>query len=294
MSEQPTNEAPATPAETAQPDPAATATVFAPAVTSAEPASAATTDGTQPAATADKPLSSLGNVRTLSARADRKHAAFALAAALALALGWTVGSQALSGVGPISQTPPGWAEAMTGIRQSQEAIGRLAGDVNALKGVVAELKGSIDQVKIDAAAQNLPLLERLDTLERASRAATARMARGTEAADGTEGAVTAPDAKFAALASRPDVIDRPLAEPSRTGSVPEAKAAAKPKAVEGWVLREVYDGGAVVESRSGRLYEVVPGRNLPSVGRVESIERRGKIWVVVTAKGIIGPPARWR
>jgi hypothetical protein len=294
MSEQPTDVTPAKPAEAAKLDPAATGAAIAPEVTSAEPSSAATTDATQTAATADKPLSGLGKVRALSARADRKHAAFALTAALALALCWTVGSQALSGVRPLSQTPPGWAEAMTGIRQSQEAIGRLVGDVNALKGVVAELKGSFDHVKTDATAQNRPLLERLDTLERASRAASARMARGTEAAEGTEGAVTAPDAKSAAFASRPDVIDRPLAEPSRTGSVPDAKAAAKPKPVEGWVLREVYDGGALVESRNGRLYEVAPGRNLPSVGRVESIERRGRIWVVVTAKGIIGPPARWR
>jgi hypothetical protein len=56
----------------------------------------------------------------------------------------------------------------------------------------------------------------------------------------------------------------------------------------------VYGGGAVVEARNGRLHEVVPGRNLPGAGRVEAIERRGRIWVVVTTKGVIGPPERWQ
>jgi hypothetical protein len=38
----------------------------------------------------------------------------------------------------------------------------------------------------------------------------------------------------------------------------------------------------------------VPGETVPNAGRVESIERRGKTWVVVTSKGVIGRPSRWR
>jgi hypothetical protein len=69
--------------------------------------------------------------------------------------------------------------------------------------------------------------------------------------------------------------------------VSEAKAAPKDAPVEGWVLHEVYDGVALIESRNRRLLEVVPGETVPGVGRVEAIERRGKRWVVVTAKGVI-------
>jgi hypothetical protein len=58
--------------------------------------------------------------------------------------------------------------------------------------------------------------------------------------------------------------------------------------VDGWVVREVYDGAALVEGRNRRLYEVVPGGMVPGVGRVESIERRGRSWVVLTDKGVIG------
>jgi hypothetical protein len=63
--------------------------------------------------------------------------------------------------------------------------------------------------------------------------------------------------------------------------------------LEGWVLHDVQRGVALVESRNGRLHEIVAGQNLPTVGRVEAIERRGKSWVVVTAKGLI-TSGRWQ
>jgi len=74
-------------------------------------------------------------------------------------------------------------------------------------------------------------------------------------------------------------------------AAPDPAPAAKPvsaEPVDGWVLREVYNGSALVESRSRGLYEVMPGNIIPGVGRVEAIERRGARWVVVTDKGFIG------
>lgn len=52
-------------------------------------------------------------------------------------------------------------------------------------------------------------------------------------------------------------------------------------------LRGVEDGAAIIERRDGRLDEVEPGDTLPGAGRVISITRRGREWVVVTTKGII-------
>jgi hypothetical protein len=69
---------------------------------------------------------------------------------------------------------------------------------------------------------------------------------------------------------------------------------AKERLIEDWILRDVDDGMALIESRRGRVREVVPGETVPNAGRVESIERRGKTWVVVTSKGVIGRPSRWR
>ena len=71
-----------------------------------------------------------------------------------------------------------------------------------------------------------------------------------------------------------------------TGSV-APKDESKPQVVEGWRLRDYYDGRAVVENRNGTLYKIGPGANVPGLGKVESIKREhGKV-TVVTASGII-------
>lgn len=56
-------------------------------------------------------------------------------------------------------------------------------------------------------------------------------------------------------------------------------------------LRNVFDGKALVESRSS-LSVVKPGSVLDGAGRVLSIERRGSTWVVVTDKGLIAGEPR--
>ncbi len=66
-----------------------------------------------------------------------------------------------------------------------------------------------------------------------------------------------------------------------------AKTSAKPRVpLGGWILREVRDGGALVEGASG-LRKVSPGDTLPGAGRVQRVERRGGQWVLVTAAGLI-------
>ena len=62
---------------------------------------------------------------------------------------------------------------------------------------------------------------------------------------------------------------------------------AKPATVGGWVVRDVYDGMALVEARRGDLREISPGEYLPGAGEVRSIERRGRSWVVLTSQGVI-------
>ena len=85
-----------------------------------------------------------------------------------------------------------------------------------------------------------------------------------------------------------------------TGSIGQKQAAApavpmvlgappptlKPPAVPGFVLRRVFDGAALIESRDGMI-EVEPGMAVPGLGRVEAIKREDGRWVVVTARGIV-------
>ncbi len=56
--------------------------------------------------------------------------------------------------------------------------------------------------------------------------------------------------------------------------------------VDGWVLREVADGGALIEGQQG-VYQVFAGDPLPGVGRIEAIRRQDGRWVVVTTRGLI-------
>jgi hypothetical protein len=56
--------------------------------------------------------------------------------------------------------------------------------------------------------------------------------------------------------------------------------------VEGWVLRDVYRGAAMIQGRGG-IIEVVPGDHLPALGRIEALQRQDGRWVVVTSRGLI-------
>ena len=56
--------------------------------------------------------------------------------------------------------------------------------------------------------------------------------------------------------------------------------------VQGWSLRDVSHGVAVIEGRNG-FYEVYAGDPIPGLGRVNEIRRQDGRWVVVTTKGLV-------
>lgn len=253
---------------------------------------------TETASAKDQPTSSSG---------WRTYAAQAAAVTLAIGLGWAGGSQALSGAKTAPEIVPQWAEAaISSFRQNQEDLLRLTGDVRVLKSIVESVKESFDQAQVETAGQQRSLMERVDGIERAAQETSAKIAHVVDASGRIERASTDIGAKFAALSGRLDGIERQAAAatkptttaaaevPPQTGSVPETKTASKEIPLDGWVLHDVQGGIALVENRSGRLHEVAAGQNLPSVGRVEAIERRGRAWVVVTSKGVIGAGGRWQ
>jgi hypothetical protein len=67
-----------------------------------------------------------------------------------------------------------------------------------------------------------------------------------------------------------------------------APAESTPKLITNWVVRDVHDGIALVESPRGSI-EVAPGEIIPGAGTVESIEWRGGGWIVITSRGLIEP-----
>jgi len=81
----------------------------------------------------------------------------------------------------------------------------------------------------------------------------------------------------------------PLAIPSETTQVaptPPRGARASRIPVNGYVLREVRDGVAVLEGHAG-LRQVTLGDAIPGAGTVRAIQKRGGEWVVVTSIGVI-------
>ena len=63
----------------------------------------------------------------------------------------------------------------------------------------------------------------------------------------------------------------------------------RPTTIEGWTLREVTDGTAVLEGPDG-IRRVARGDTIPGVGRVESIFRWGNRLMVATSRGLISTP----
>jgi hypothetical protein len=157
-------------------------------------------------------------------------------------------------------------------------------EVKALQGVIAKLstevaslKASIDSNAKTANAQLAKMADRVERAEKAQAEPASRVAKLSELLERIDKrTASAAAAPAPALASAPDV----------TGSI-ASKQQDRPSVVNGWVLREVFRGGAMVENERMGMFEVVPGANLPGLGRVETIRRQDGRWVVVTPKGFI-------
>jgi hypothetical protein len=184
-------------------------------------------------------------------------ASLAVAAALGSAVGALAGS-ALSRPAPDQPAAPA-----LNANAVNERLAQLSSDI-------AALKAKLESASRDAASQLSRVGERLDRAEKAQAEPAAKLARISETVERLE--------------------RKSIASADVTGSI-IPKQQDRPPVVEGWVLREIDDGRALVQSRLG-YFEVGPGSNLPGIGRVEGIKREDGRWVVVTAKGHIVSPAR--
>lgn len=184
-----------------------------------------------------------------------------------------------------------------GIRRAEADTARLATDLRALKASLEALRDGVERARADQAGRLAQIGERLDRAGRAEQEVALKLAALSERLEGTgkiaerldrierQASVSAP-AKLAS--ATPEIQTGSIAPATPPAPVP-VEAKAKPAVLEGWVLRDVDDGVALIEGRNQRLVEVGPGDVVPGTGgRVESIERRGKTWLVITSKGVIG------
>src|SRR4029077_742111 len=115
--------------------------------------------------------------------------------------------------------------------------------------------------------------------ERAQAEPTAKLAKLTEAIDRIEHRAPAPSA--AAVRDTPGAIAAVASQPPAV-----AVRDAGPPVLDGWVVRSVYNGAALIQGRLG-VVEVERGDTIPGLGRIENIRRQDGRWVVVTSKGLI-------
>jgi hypothetical protein len=145
---------------------------------------------------------------------------------------------------------------------------RLEG-VNAATGAsIAELAGKVEHLQREPAAKLSQVLERLDRIERQISAPLATASIG--AASAPVKAAAGNQAQLAVAPAKP----------------PLENAKGHPQLITNWVVRDVYDGIALVESPRGSI-EVAPGEIIPGAGMVKSIERRGAGWIVITSRGVV-------
>ncbi|MES1155717.1 MAG: hypothetical protein ABUL48_04735 [Pseudorhodoplanes sp.] len=185
-----------------------------------------------------------------------RYAVLAASIAIAAALGSVVG--ALAGAAWMRQTPETSATPTMNANALNKTLSQLSADVTSLK----------------------------SALDTTSKATSTQLSRINERVERAEKSQTEAAQKAARLSDTPKSSAQFMSDV--TGSIGSTieKQQARPPIVDGWVIRDIFDGRAMVESRHG-IYEVTPGAPLPGIGRVEAIRRQDGRWVVVTPKGLI-------
>jgi hypothetical protein len=231
----------------------------------------------------------------------------ALAAGVGAAAGAAgfAGAAKLTGPPPPSQAhlvhPPAKGYTPAGeVKSLKDAAARLRASLRTLSENVNALRANVEASGRASSAASAKLDEQMGKLreqlaklhesaEFADRKASAR-----QAAAAPQHMPTTLERAAAALERADRRPDAGAPAPAVTGSIPTPSprpaeiASARPNIVDGWALRRVYDGFALVEGRQG-TFEVEPGDMIRGVGRVQDIRRRDGRWIVVTSGGVIVP-----
>lgn len=151
-----------------------------------------------------------------------------------------------------------------------------------LRADLAGLKAGAEASTKAATGQLARMAERLDRAEKAEKQRLA-VAAPALVPPATIPAVQSPVAANTNTASNEATGSIPTPRPSPLGF---GKDSSRPPVIQGWVLRNVYDGTAYIQSQEGQL-EVQVGDGLPDGGRVEAIRRENGRWVVFTTRGLV-------
>jgi hypothetical protein len=204
----------------------------------------------------------------------RRFAALAAVVALATIMGALGGALATAG----------YTRFVGGVEQASNNNGALEATVARIDADILALKASVENTAKLGMSQYNKTSDRLDRVEKAQIEPAAKLAKLSE---------TVEKLRTAQPAATPGAARDVTGSIAPAASASAAVPAAAPKTdvgrlptVEGWVLRDVANGGALIEGRQG-IYEVYAGDPVPGLGRVDAIRRQDGRWVVVTTKGLV-------
>jgi hypothetical protein len=189
----------------------------------------------------------------------------------AAAIGGLAGSLATAGISHLTMLV---AEMPSHYSALAEALGRIDHELMAFKSATQSATNATD-------AQLAEIVGRMDRTEKAVSEAGARSSKAADSTDRTERRVaaaagdvtgTVADSRASIAAAHPAAADAKQPSPTRI--------------VDGWVVRDVYRGAALIQGRGG-VIEVLPGDNLPGLGWIQQVKRQDGRWVVVTSRGQI-------
>jgi hypothetical protein len=187
---------------------------------------------------------------------SKRFAMLAASVAFAAAFGSFVGSVSGSGLARfIFPSPTPSATPTLGIENTLAAMHeiklQLAG--------IAAIKANLENATRNATSQFAKIADRLDRIDQ----------RSTAAVETTASLPTPPQSLSSPVVS--------AADPAKLND----------RVLQDWIVHDVRNGRALVESRYGGLFAVGAGSVLPGIGRVDMIKRQDGHWVVLTARGTI-------
>lgn len=207
----------------------------------------------------------------------RRMSAMAAMVALATVAGALGGALATAGFGHLTSGDSAAANASA----LEASIARIDADIVALK-------AGVEHTSKVATGQFNKTSDRLDKVEKAQAEPAAKLARLSEAVDKLRAAPAPAPVAAAAPAPAREVtgsVSQPATVAAAAVAPPKPDVGRLPR-VEGWVLRDVANGGALIEGRQG-VFEVYAGDPVPGLGRVDAIRKQDGKWVVVTTRGLI-------
>jgi hypothetical protein len=151
---------------------------------------------------------------------------------------------------------------------------------------ILALKASVERTSKLGMSQFSKTSDRLDKVEKAQAEPAAKLAKLSEAVDKLRAAPAVAPVPVAAASAAAKEVTGSISPPATAPAAAPKVEVARLPTVEGWVLRDVGHGGALIEGRQG-IFEVYAGDPVPGLGKVDAIRRQDGRWVVVTSRGLI-------